>query len=48
MLLNYEKDSNRDLKKWLSEPNSDSFTALHFAAYRGSIRSIELLIKYGA
>jgi len=49
-LLEYEKEVSdlQVVKAWVNERNGDQFTALHFAAYRGSIRMLELLIMEGA
>ena len=37
-----------DLKAWVNIKADNGFTALHYAAFRGNIKVIKLLISYGA
>lgn len=48
MLLSYEKEASRRVDDWLAAVNADTFTAAHFAAYRGSIRNLQILLENGA
>ena len=45
-----KKDRRLFLKRWIDKHTvgEDSFTALHFAAFRGNIPILRLLLKYDA
>ena len=43
-----EKLSHQDIKTLVNERADNGFTALHYAAYRGNLKNIEILIKNGA
>ncbi|CAD8095789.1 unnamed protein product [Paramecium sonneborni] len=49
-ILIYEKSNSKieEFKQWLNKKNNDSFTVVHFAAYVGSIQTLEILKKFGA
>lgn len=50
LVLEYEKDVSpkHAIAVWVNQLNNDEFTAFHFAAYRGSIRTLDLLKEQGA
>lgn len=45
----YEKTNStiEEFNIWINLKNKDSFTAVHFAAYVGSLETLEILKKYG-
>ena len=44
----YQTETEERLKEWINmRTDQDGFTAMHFASFRGNIRVIKLLIKYG-
>ncbi|CAD8191069.1 unnamed protein product [Paramecium pentaurelia] len=47
-ILIYEKDNStiEEFNIWINQKNKDSFTAVHFAAYVGSLETLEILKKY--
>lgn len=47
-LLIYEKSNStsNEFKQWVNLKNKDTFTAVHFAAYVGSIKTLEILKKF--
>lgn len=51
-LIDYESKlcscSQKEILAWLNQPNQDSFTAIHFAAFVGSVHTMEVLRKHGA
>lgn len=46
----YEKANStiEEFNNWINLKNKDSFASVHFAAYAGSIETLEILKKYGA
>lgn len=48
-ILDYEKANStiEEFTVWINLKNKDTFTAVHFAAYVGSIETLEILKKYG-
>ncbi|CAK59102.1 unnamed protein product (macronuclear) [Paramecium tetraurelia] len=49
-ILMYEKANStiEEFNNWINLKNKDSFASVHFAAYAGSIETLEILKKYGA
>ncbi|CAD8096464.1 unnamed protein product [Paramecium sonneborni] len=49
-ILIYEKDNSKieEFNTWINLKNKDSFTGVHFAAYVGSLETLEILKKFGA
>jgi ankyrin repeat protein len=47
-LVDYERAFNSQgaIKAWLSHQNTDSFTPMHFAAYRGNVKILQLLKSF--
>lgn len=47
--MSYEKGNStiEEFSTWINLKNKDTFTAVHFAAYVGSIETLEILKKYG-
>ena len=49
LFIEYCKDNNKEgLKAFINEKNDLGITAIHYAAFRGSIKIIKLLIENGA
>lgn len=48
-ILGYENVNStlEEFTVWINLKNKDTFTAVHFAAYVGSIETLEILKKYG-
>ncbi|CAK79451.1 unnamed protein product (macronuclear) [Paramecium tetraurelia] len=40
--------TKQEVEQWINQQNDEGFTALHLAAYRGSLKTIKLLEQYGA
>ncbi|CAK74742.1 unnamed protein product (macronuclear) [Paramecium tetraurelia] len=40
--------TKQEVEQWVNQQNDEGFTALHLAAYRGSLKTIKLLEQYGA
>ena len=41
-------EANNELKRWINCQSEQGYTALHYAAYRGNIELINILISNGA
>ena len=49
IIIDYCRDKNKDgLKDFINEKNKMGTTAIHFAAFKGDIKMIKLLIENGA
>ena len=45
---NDKTDPQNSFKEFVNFRNQDGLTALHFAAYKGNYKAMELLCNYGA